>query len=181
VLVDADRAGEPGAQQFWSELLQAIDNDAEVILAQLDAARDEYPELTSACGLLLSYVHFVHGMVIGLTPVPPGPLPIPLEFPQEICRKNRLICNCAHGDVGACKALGVYAEQPTALLTCEQLWERYRVALQQAIDALGAAGPYVFEEGELRRTDRNVRAAWLELIAGGCIELPAELGGLPTS
>jgi hypothetical protein len=181
--MDADHATEPSAQLFWSQLLEEIDRDAEVILAQLDAARDEYPELTSACGLLLSYVHFLHGMLIGLTPVPPVPLPIPLDFPQAICRKDRLICNCAHGDVGACKALGVYAERPAAVvLTCEQLWENYRRALQQARDALSAAGPYQYlEEGELRRVDPNVRRAWLELVAQRCVELPVELGELPSA
>lgn len=182
--MDAEAAGGPSAQAFWNQALQEIDRDAEVLLDQVEAGRDQYPELASAFSLLLSYVHFLHGMIVGLTPVPPIPLPLPYDFPAEICRKERLVCACAHGDVGACKALGVYAERPAALApTCEQLWENYRTAVQRARDALAAAGgPYLYlEEGELRQTDPAVRSAWLELVAQRCVELPVELGEVPSN
>ena len=185
--MDAEAAGEPSAQGFWNQVLQEIDGDADRVLAQVEGAREQYPELASAFSLLLSYVHFLHGTIVGLTPFPPTPLPVPFGFPAEICRRDRLICDCAHGDVGACKALGVYGERPAEIVpmpTCEELWERYRAAVKRAKDALAAAAagrPYYFEEGELRKTDPAVRSAWLELLAQRCVEFPVELGGVPSN
>lgn len=164
------------AQAFWNQVLENIDRDAETIVAEAKAARDEYPELASAFGLLAAYVHFTHGTFLGLTPFPPNPgTPPPIAFLAELCRHDRLLCDCAHGDAGACRALGVHAEPiATEIPSCEALWQLYREAVERAIRAIQDAAhgrPVHVDEGILRQVDPAVRAAWLALVSQRCVEL----------
>ena len=171
-----DEPAAPSAQAVWNQVLENIDGDVETITAQLDAARDQFPELASAFSLLLAYVHYLHGTLLTLTPFPPDPGNPPLiDFPKAICERDRLICNCAHGDTGACKALGVYGERIAALVTCDQLWELYRQAVERATRALQEASggrPVYVDEGILRTIDPAVSKAWRDLVAARCVELP---------
>jgi hypothetical protein len=164
------------AQTFWNQVLENIDRDGEAIVAQAEAARDEYPELASAFNLLAAYVRFLHGTLLGLSPFPPHPgTPPPTTFLAELCRHDRLLCDCAKGDTGACRALGVHAE-PIAIeiANCETLSQLYREAVERAIRAIqDAAGgrPVHVDEGILRQVDPAVRAAWLALVSQRCVEL----------
>jgi hypothetical protein len=166
----------PSAQAFWNQILEGIDGDAETLAAQREAAREQFPELASAFGLLLAYVHHLHGTHLTLTPFPPDPgAPPPIDFPRAICERERLVCNCAHGDTGACKALGVYGERiAVGLLSCEGLWGLYRQAVERATRALLEASggrPVHVDEGILRQIDPSVGNAWRALVGARCVDV----------
>jgi hypothetical protein len=164
------------AQAFWNQVLENIDRDADTIHAQVEAARDQYAELVSAFRLLAAYVHFLHGTLLGVTPFPPSPGTPPLVgFLAEICKRDRLLCDCAKGDAGACRALGVHAEPIAVELTsCEALWQLYREAVERAIRRIQSAFPgrpvYV-DEGILRQSDPAVHVAWQSLVAQRCVDV----------
>lgn len=168
-------AAAPSAQAFWNQILESIDGDAERLTAQREAATEQFPELASAFGLLLAYVHHLHGTLLTLTPYPPDPgTPPPIQFPQAICERDRLVCNCAHGDKGACQALGVYAEVAVGPLSCEGLLDLYRQAVERATRAiLQASGgrPVHVDEGILRQIDPSVGNAWRALVAARCVDV----------
>jgi hypothetical protein len=169
------QAAAPSAQAFWNQVLEAIDGDAETLTAQREAATEQFPELTSAFGLLLAYVHHLHGTLLTLTPLPPDPgTPPPIDFPREICQNDRLICDCAHGDTGACRALGVYGERPVGILSCEGLWDLYRQAVERATRAIIEASggrPVHIDEGILRQIDPSVGTHWRALVAARCVDV----------
>lgn len=168
----ADETAQANVQAFWNQVLESIDRNAETILAQAEAGKDEYPELASAFNLLAAYVHFLHGTLLGLTPFPPFPgTPPPIDFPREVCRRNHLICDCAHGDTGACRALG--APEPIAeIVNCDELLRLYRAAVERAVRAIQQASgdrPFHIDEGILREIDPEVRTAWMSLVAQRCV------------
>jgi hypothetical protein len=173
--MDRERATS-AAQTFWNQVLDNIGRDAGAIMAQAKAARGEYLELVSAFSLLAAYVHFLHWTLLGLSPFPPHPgTPPPVGFLADLCRHDRVLCDCAHGDAGACRALGVHAEPITTEITsCDALWQLYREAVDRAIRAIQDAAqgrPFHVDEGLLREADPAVRAAWLALVSQHCVQL----------
>jgi hypothetical protein len=121
-------------QRVWNDVLDRINDKAEVITGQLDHVREHEPELVAAFQLLLAYVGHLHSQLGGMLPPTVG-LP---RLPAGFCERNRFICDCANGSTSACKVLGpaeVELEGPTVPM-CEELWQRYLEALQRERTAL---------------------------------------------